>query len=107
MGAWFWIMLLATLFDLSIDKKRTITGLIFSKPKKERKKIHKGQVNLWICLSIRVEYVLDSTCLWVHITASFPLCFCAYVRVCVYELYVSKMLICIGGFIVLMKGHVS
>lgn len=58
-------------------------GLIFSKPKKERKKIHKGQVNLWICLSIRVEYVLDSTCLWVHITASFPLCFCAYVPVCV------------------------
>lgn len=33
--------------------------------------------------------------------------FLTFSCVCVANLYVSPMLICIGGFMVLMKGHVS
>lgn len=77
-------------------------GLIFSKPK--RKKTINGHLNFWIYSSI-----LSIMCLIWKMPLSAHYIFLSYVFVCmfVWESYVPEMLICRGGFIVLMMGHVS
>lgn len=78
-------------------------GLIFSKPKKEEEE------KRFIRSSEFMDLLLFShfECVYMPGSAVYFLLSSVFVCMCVWKWYVSEMLICIGGFIVLMKGHVS